>query len=197
MGGALAAGGAVGCGTLIDDFESNTGYICRDNGRVGSWFSYKDAASTFWPAGTPSLPSPLAVPRGTSQRALHAYGTVVEYAGIGCSINNIPTLTYNASAYTGVQFYIMGTASAPKLYVQTRATEAAVYGGLCPLPTLTCSAGGAAIPGVLPGDWTLVSIPFSSLAGGTAPFNSSDVWSIEFQPGPGTFDFWIDDLSFY
>jgi hypothetical protein len=196
-GGAVATGGAVGCGTLIDNFETNTGYICRDNGRVGYWFSYKDAASTFWPVGTPSLPSPLDMPRGTSQRALHAYGTVVEYVGIGCFINSVPTLTYNASAYTGVRFYIMGTASAPKLYVQTRATEATVYGGTCPLATLTCSASGAAISGVLPGDWTLVSIPFSSLDGGSAPFNSSDVWSIEFQPGPGAFDFWIDDLSFY
>ena len=196
-GGESGSGGVAGCGTLIDDFEANTGYICRDNGRVGHWFSYSDANSTLFPVGTPSLPSPLDVPRGTSQRALHTYGTSVQYAGIGCLINDVPSVTYNASAYAGIRFYIMGTAGAPKLYVQTRATEATTYGGTCPLPTLSCSANGAPIAGIQPTTWTLVSVPFSSLSGGYAPFNVADVWSIEFQPGAGTFDLWIDDLSFF
>jgi hypothetical protein len=196
-GGESGTGGVTGCGTLIDDFEANSGYICRDNGRVGHWFSYSDISSTFFPVGTPSLPSPLDVPRGTSQRALHTYGTDVQYAGIGCLINDVPSVTYNASAYTGIRFYIMGTAVAPKVFVQTRATEATAYGGTCPLPTLTCSANGAAIAGIQPTTWTLVSVPFSSLSGGYAPFNVADVWSIEFQPGVGAFDLWIDDLRFY
>jgi hypothetical protein len=137
------------------------------------------------------------VPRGTSQRALHTYGTEVQYAGIGCLINNVPSVTYNASAYTGVRFYIMGTAVAPILIVQTRATESTTYGGTCTLPTLTCEANFAPITGVVANDWTMVSVPFSSLAGGTAAFSVADVWSIEFQPGIGAFDLWIDDLTFY
>ena len=40
-------------------------------------------------------------------------------------------------------------------------------------------------------------IPFSSLSGGIAPFNVTELWSIEFRPGYGAFDFWIDNLSFY
>ena len=196
-GGVAGTSGTSGCGNLIDDFEADTGNICRDSGRVGHWFSYHDSASTFFPTGTPSLPSLLPTPRGTSQRALHINGTDVQYAGIGCSINDVPTKTYDATAYTGVRFYIMGTAAAPLVVVQTRSTESATYGGDCTLATLGCVGNSAPIPGLQASDWTLVTMPFSALAGGTAAFNAGDVWSIEFQPGIGSFDLWIDDLSFY
>jgi hypothetical protein len=196
-GGATGTGGTPGCGGLIDDFEANTGYICRDNGRVGYWFSYKDTGSSFFPVGTPSLPSPLSIPRGTSQRALHTYGTTVQYAGLGCLINNVPAFTYNASAYTGIRFYIMGAAVAPTVIVQTRSTESITYGGNCTLATLSCAGNSAAITDLQPSTWTLVTVPFSSLAGGTAPFSAAEVWSVEFQAGVGAFDLWIDDLTFY
>ena len=42
-----------------------------------------------------------------------------------------------------------------------------------------------------------MQIPFSSLKNGTATFDRTEIWSIEFQPGAGAFDFWLDDLSFY
>ncbi len=189
--------GTGGCGALIDNFEASAGYICQDNGRVGSWFSYHDTSSTFSPPGTPTLPSLLPTPRGTSQHALHIYGTEVEYAGVGCSINNVPTATYNASAYTGIRFYVMGTAVAPVVIVQTRQTEATTYGGGCTLATLSCAGNDLPITGVQASTWNLVTVPFASLSGGTAPFDVTSVWSIEFQPGIGAFDLWIDDLSFY
>jgi hypothetical protein len=197
--GTTGAGGAGtgGCGDLIDNFEASAGYICQDNGRVGSWFSYHDTSSTFFPTGTPSLPSLLPTPRGTSQHALHTYGTEVQYAGLGCSINNVPTSTYNASAYTGIRFYIMGTAVAPVVIVQTRQTESTSYGGGCTLATLSCAGNYVPITGVQASTWNLVTVPFSSLSGGTAPFDVTSVWSIEFQPSIGAFDLWIDDLSFY
>ena len=189
--------GTGGCGALIDNFEAGAGYICPDNGRVGSWFSYHDSASSFSPAGAPSLPSLLPTPRGTSYHALHIFGTEVEYAGIGCTINNVPTATYNASAYAGIRFYIMGTATAPVAIVQTRQTESTSYGGQCALPTLSCAANDVPITGVQASTWQLVTVPFASLSGGTAPFDVTSVWSIEFQPGLGVFNLWIDDLSFY
>jgi len=128
---------------------------------------------------------------------LHTYGTEVQYAGIGCSINNVPTNTYNAGAYAGITFYIMGTAVAPVVIVQTRSTESTTYGGNCTLATLSCAGNYVAIQGLQGSTWTKVTVPFSSLAGGTAPFNVGEVWSIEFQSGIGAFDLWIDDLSFY
>jgi hypothetical protein len=143
------------------------------------------------------LPSLLPTPRGTSHYALHTYGTEVQYAGVGCNINDVPTSTYNANAYRGITFYIMGTAVAPKVIVQTRETESTTYGGSCTLATLSCAGNEAPITGLQASTWTQVTVPFSSLSNGTAPFNIANVWSIEFQSGIGAFDLWIDDLSFY
>ena len=45
---------------------------------------------------------------------------------------------------------------------------------------------------------TTITVPFSSLTSGTAPFNPAQLAAIEFQPGnTTTFDLWIDDVSFY
>jgi hypothetical protein len=204
----MATGGNAGAGGLpisatwcaglntIDKFEDGTGSICQTDGRTGSWFSYHDPNSTLSPSGTPTVPSTLNPPRNDSRRALHVTGTFTAYAGVGCSMKTAPA-TYNASAFTGLQFYLKGTASAPTLIVQTSATESTTYGGQCALPTLSCAGNNAPLVGVLPNDWTLFTVPFSTLANGTSPFNSADIWSIEFQPGPGVFDLWIDDLSFY
>jgi hypothetical protein len=180
---------------MIDDFEDGTGTICRHDGRSGSWFSYRDAGSTLSPSGMPTPPSMLDPLRGISRRALHISGTFAQYAGAACSMKTVPA-TYNASAFSGLEFYAKGTASAPTIIVQTSATESTTYGGQCALATLSCAGNTAPIVGLLPNDWTLFTVPFSTLTNGTAPFNSADIWSIEFQPGPGIFDLWIDDLSF-
>jgi hypothetical protein len=52
--------------------------------------------------------------------------------------------------------------------------------------------------------WKQISVPFSSLTGGTvSPFSPSSTWSLEFQYyssislGGAIFDLWIDDLTFY
>jgi hypothetical protein len=194
--GAAGAGGGDPCGALIDDFEAGTGLVCQGNGRAGYWFSYRDSASTLTPAEMPPHPSLLPTPRGSSQRALHPYGTFVQYAGVACYVSSVPT-TYNAGAYTGIQFYVKGAATALKLIVQTAATESTTYGGHCTLPTLSCAGNEAPVGTLSATDWRLVQIPFASLTNGTAAFNRAEIWSIEFQPGAGAFDFWIDDLSFY
>jgi hypothetical protein len=185
------------CGPLIDNMEDGTGNICKGNGRVGYWFSYADSASVILP--NPVLPSLLSPPRGSSQRAMHTYGTCVQQVGIGCFLNfgGVTASTYNATGYTGIQFYAMGTAGALKLVVQTPASESTTYGGQCTLAVLSCTANSAQVLGLSANQWNLIMIPFSSLSGGIAPFNVTELWSIEFQPGSGAFDFWIDDLSFY
>jgi hypothetical protein len=199
--GGTGTGGTGGCGNLIDNFEADTGYICKDNGREGYWFTYAGAMSNIYPAGAPSQPSLLSTSRGSSRFAFHAFGDAVTFSGFGCYIANPPTATYNASAYTGVQFWIMGTAASFKFIVQIPATEATIYGGTC--NAATCQANTTMITNVQPTTWTLVSIPFSALSGGFAPFDVTKIWSIEFQAGGGgdagaaAFDFWIDDLSFY
>jgi hypothetical protein len=186
---------------MIDDMEARTSHICANGGRVGFWFSYKDASSTFTPSGTPMPPGSLAQPRGSSTTAMVAYGSEVQVAGFGCylnfstSLSTVPS-TYNAAGYTGVQFYAIGTATTPIVIVQTSATEAMTYGGTCTLGT-SCMGNNAPIPNLDNNNWTLVRVPFSSLTGGSAPFDVTKIWSVEFQPGVGTFSFAIDDLSFY
>ena len=131
---------------------------------------------------------------------MHTYGTCVQEVGIGCFVNfpaGLPLGTYNATGYSGIQFYAMGTVSALKVVVQNPATESTTYGGQCTLAVLSCTANSAPVLGLSANQWSLIMIPFSSLSGGIAPFNVTELWSIEFRPGYGAFDFWIDDLSFY
>jgi hypothetical protein len=116
---------------------------------------------------------------------------------------NFPALastpsTYNATSrgFTGIEFYAMGTASAPVVIVQTAATEQVLYGGTCTLGT-SCTGNQAALPNLSPSQWTLYQVPFGALAGGSATFDPGAIWSIEFQPGVGAYDMMIDNLSFY
>ena len=176
----------------------------NSNGRSGYWFSYVDASSTLSPSTVPTPPTVLPTPRGASLRAVHISGTLAaggstHYAGVGCFMDTVPT-TYNAPAhgYSGIQFYAMGTASAPTLIVQNTDTESTEYDGTCTAPVLTnCIGNFAPISGLSPNQWISVSVPFTAISGGSAMFLASDIWSIEFQPGPGAYDLWIDDLSFY
>jgi hypothetical protein len=212
-GGSVGTGGATGTGgaasgdclataTAIDDMESGTGYICANQGRVGYWFSYKDASSTLSPTGTPMLPAALSPARGNSLRAMNAFGTDVQYAGFGCFLNYTGSAatpgTFNASTFAnGIEFYAKGTASGFEIVVQTASTESVTYGGLCPLDALQCLGNTAALTGLLPDQWQLYRVPFTALTGGTAAFNPDNIWSIEFQPGAGSYNLWIDDLGFY
>jgi hypothetical protein len=186
--------GAGACGNLIDDMEAGTGYICEGNGRRGSWFSYVSTSGTFNPPGSPVPTTLLAVARGSSTRAMRAYGTNDSYAGFGCWLQETPT-TYDASAYTGIRFYAMGISATLHVILQTSGTESTTYGGTCTLPTLDCAGNETTIS--VGQTWSLVQVPFSALTGGTVPFDKADLWSIEFHAPPGAFDFYIDDLSFY
>jgi hypothetical protein len=177
--------------------EAGTGYICEGNGRKGSWFSYAGPQSSFLPAGAPVPPSALVTPRSGSTRGMRAHGTNGDYAGFGCWLTPTPA-TYDAHGYTGIRFWAMGTPTSLKVVVQTSATESTTFGGTCTLPASSC-AGNEHVITLSSSAWTQFSVPFSALTNGTVSFNSSDVWSIEFQTlqGSGAFDFWIDDLEFY
>jgi len=213
-GGNPGSGGTVvvGCGItppLIDDFEDGDGSICASDGRSGHWFTYLDSASSS--SITPptsdtvaAVPTKLSTPRDTSQYAMHITGNDSMYAGVGVLLNN-PVIgaapgVYNAAAagYTGVHFFMKSNMG---LYfvIQTPATLAVKYGGTC--ATEPCSGASyyrstVALPSST--TWTEISLPFSSLKDGTAPFRADQLWNIGFQPGTtGVFDLWIDDVSFY
>ena len=213
-GGGPGSGGAVavGCGitpSLIDDFEDGEGSICASDGRSGHWFTYVDGMSSSSVTPPPSdsvaaSPTKLSTPRGASQYAMHITGNDSTYAGVGVLLNNpvigeVPGV-YDAGAagYTGVHFFMKSNMG---LYfvIQIPATIAVKYGGTC--ATEPCSGASYYRSAVaLPSSttWTEMSIPFSSLGGGVAPFRTDQLWDIGFQPGTaGSFDLWIDDVSFY
>jgi hypothetical protein len=204
VGGSTATGGAVGCGAVIDDMEAHTGWICQGNGRIGHWYTYVDSELTtstiFPPPDTVALPELLPTARGTSQYAMHASGRFYSYAGIGCLLNT-PTVastpgTYDGSGYTGIKFYAKGTGGL-KVTGQMPATESIEYGGTC--TATTCTPNSYVYGSLSSTSWTQISIPFTYLKGGlVTPLKSSVIWSLEFQPYTvGTFDLWIDDLTFY
>jgi hypothetical protein len=136
---------------------------------------------------------------------MHTYGTFSSYGAIGCSLNGSTSNTvevpsvYNVSGFTGVSFYAKGTPSLLQVVVNTTETVIPTYGGTC--AATTCSGNRVNIS-LSSSTWNLFSVPFSSLAMGTATFNPAHVLTINFQAqnsGVSTLsaDFWIDDLTFY
>jgi hypothetical protein len=208
-GGIISTGGTTstdGCDALIDDMESGTGLICKT--RKGAWYTYidSDSYSSISPLpGSAALPELMATSRTTSSsRAMHISGSYLTYAGLACWLNNASFVsipgTYNASGYTGIKFYAKGKGS---LIVvgQMPSTEKIEYGGTCPY---TSCAGNQYAAGTLSSSWTLYTVPFTYLKGGSAtPFSPSTIWSLEFMFYSGTsltsttFDLWVDDLTFY
>jgi hypothetical protein len=211
-GGATGAGGSAGnaggtCGLVIDNMEADTGVICQGNGRIGHWFAYNDGSSattqTPPPNVAPTRPDPIQPPRGSSNYAMHTYGTFYTYGAIGCSLNGstsnqveVPN-AYNVSGYTGITFYAKGAPSDLQVIISTTETTSTMYGGTC----TSSSCSGNRVDILLSSSaWTLYTVPFSSLALGSALFNPQHVLTIDFQVYSltgATADFWIDDLSFY
>ncbi len=73
--------------------------------------------------------------------------------------------------------------------------ESVENGGTC---TATTCIPNSYVYSSLTSSWTQITVPFSYFTGGLKTFNSSTIWSFEFQPYlSGTFDLWIDDLTFY
>jgi hypothetical protein len=177
---------------------------------VGLWFTYVDtsATSAIAPATTAAaLPEFLSTPRGASQYAMHMQGYYSTYAGIAVWLNRASfsssTGTYNASAYTGIKFFAKGSGGTLNVVGQMASTESTTYGGTC--TSTSCSGNYYVYPSALSSTaWTQISVPFSSLTGGTVtPFSPTSTWSLEFQyyastsMGGAPFDLWIDDLTFY
>lgn len=197
------------CPLLIDDMESGQGQI-NDGCRIGFWFSYNDntAGGVQTPlAGGVFNPSVLPTPRTpASLRAAHTFGSGYPSAGMGVNFNAPPMMArrpYDASAYIGVTFFVIGTGTLV-FAMPTRDTDPA--GGVC-------GEGGrgacydhfqATVGPINTTSWRQVTILFSSLLqqhfGYQPPggFDRSAVYGVQWSSinNNGTFDFWIDDVSF-
>jgi hypothetical protein len=148
-----------------------------------------------------ALPQLIPTPRvSASLYAMHVSGYAYSYAGLAFLLNN-PVLnetpgTFNATGYTGIKFWAKGSAYL-KVVGQMPATESTTYGGTC--AAASCYGNAYIFGTALSLSWTQLTLPFAYLTSGSAtPFLPSSIWSIEFVPyGGGTFDIWIDDVTFY
>jgi Leucine Rich repeats (2 copies) len=192
-------------GALIDDMEDGSGRLCGGYGRVGAWYAFNDGLGTQSPAPTtPGTPIPTAeIPggRGSSQRAMHTFGSGFRDwgAGLGIDLNYDGQSygSYDASAFNGITFWARSDSPTFVLTVRiaTSATTRNTYGGTC--LEEPCSPGSITFrPGA---DWTQYWIPFAVLTQSlTSPFEPDKLTNIQFLVlGGAAFDFWIDDLSFF
>lgn len=130
---------------------------------------------------------------------MHASGYTTSFSGIGFLVNapviDAPWSTFDASRYSGITFQVKGTAYAVRVLFHVPATIGTQYHGTC--TTSVCQGALSPNYSLTSIAWTTVTVPWSSLTSGTAPFNPSQLAAIEFQPGnTTTFDLWIDDISF-
>jgi hypothetical protein len=184
------------CGPLIDDMEDGDGYICKGDGRVGRWYTFIVGGGTVSPAST-TIPAPPALTpagRDTGIYGMHIVGSSASGGALGVDLKNdgITYGTYDAGQYNGIRFWALGNVTL-QVRVNCASTTSTQYGGTCGLAL--CNANYATKS--LTSSWALYSVPFSTLLGGSYTFSSHNLTNIQFFTSSSSFNFWIDDLSFY
>ncbi|HEV8550491.1 MAG TPA: leucine-rich repeat domain-containing protein [Polyangiaceae bacterium] len=206
------------CGFVIDDMEDGSGYVCEGSGRVGAWYAFNDGKGTQWPAPTtPGVPievSLLDVPRGQSEHAIHTYGRDFGSWGAGVGVDLAFDGTtyglYDASAYSGITFWVRGDSQILRGGDQGSALSVASA-----LPTISFRVsdrdstyvdwGGTSMSkiygphvGIFPEEtWTQYFVPFQNLRGQSDRFDPSVLTNLQWLTRESPFDFWVDDVEFY
>jgi hypothetical protein len=197
--------------------ENGTGGIAQTCGRRGYWYTYNDktAGATQTPAaGAAFTDSAIMPPRtygdgGTSTKAARTQGSgfTAYGAGMGVHLNDpgggAALQTYDASMYTGVTFWAMGSAGgAVRFDVSDKATDPS--GGVC-MGTSgqnQCSDyHGHTL--TLTTSWqpfTFTWADLTQLGWGyvEASLDTAHLVGMQVQVAQptGTFDIWIDDIAF-
>jgi hypothetical protein len=200
--GTTGAGGMVTLADMIDNLEDNDRQIIAANGRQGPWHSFNDSngGNIQPPLGTGFVAASGGA--NNTAYAVHTTGSNYQFGGVGFDLNNgtttpesMQSMAYNASAYNGLTFWAKGSGTL-RVEFAMRSFVPTDRGGSC---TSNCwNVYGANTP-TLTSTWTQITIPWAGMQreqGGTSPaFNASELMSISFK-GPGTFDFWIDEVAF-
>jgi hypothetical protein len=195
------------CLGLIDDLEDETGRICEGDGRIGVWYAFNDGTGTQWPAPTaPGVPiesSALPNARGASRRAMHTYGdgAMKWHGGIGIdfAFDGEHYDTYAAGLYDGVRFWARAdTPQRIRVRIGTALTTVAEYGGTCEFEP--CGTHGMDFD--IGTEFAEYRVPFNDLQQVSyrrfeADFLRGQLTNLQFMAVGPSFDFWIDDVSFY
>jgi hypothetical protein len=230
--GGLTAGG-VGCprtNVLIDNFDDPTrggpatgGYFDFNCG-IGSWYTYSDATvgSTLTPTAGVAFVSDMPGHGGTGYAA-HITGTgFTNYGfGLGINVNAVGTVIspYNASAYSGITFWAMGTvagslgANMIRVGVPTTSTSLPANGGACVAPATTtppipyCEGHYGKVIALTAAwaqytiKWTDLTLDSASGSVGSATFLPATFIGIHWQAAgtataAASMNVWVDDLAF-
>jgi len=212
-GGAASSGGSSGTEPaleLIDDLEDGDAKILPNPVRVGFWYSYNEE--------TPRprvLPASIVADGGsTVLRATgsHKGGVASDsaYGGLGVDLNNSDPnqegpradsrVAYDASAWDGFQFRIKSPSTKSiRFEIVTTAVATGEEGGSCGGDNCFDAFG---LDVALNADWTTVQVPFSAVVqegwGQSKTFDPKAILGLAFEDlNTGSWDFSIDDLSFY
>jgi hypothetical protein len=202
-GGAGTGGSATRTYDMIDDMEDGDKRVLQGTGRDGWWYTTGDGSS---PSAAISEEPISAIPGGRdgslfSARALGQGFTV--WAGFGLFFGQATdtNLLYDASAWTGISFWIRSGAGTLNTQIMVGDASSDDRGGICNLRQGTCYNAFSSFV-TARNDWTYVELPFADLArhpyGLTETFDSSRVGGVYIGlPTNQSFDVWIDDLAFY
>jgi len=191
---------------MIDDMEirppENDGpHGDTDNGMPGHWFVAGDGKEGTWipPADkwVGFYNVTLAPPRDASLQAMFFGGQGFTSWGVALGVGVAACV--DASPYMGVTFWAKSTSGAAlpvKFDIGTYDVVVSTNGGGC---TGAC-AGKYETSVTIPVDWTEFTIPFCSFAptGTTIPLAKNKIVNMTYLiPGNVTYQFYIDDISFY
>ena len=204
---------------LIDDMEDGDATIFAVSGRRGSWWTGGDdtvGASMVPPKNGLAPPEAIAGSRCDSKRGTRVTGQgfldwgallgVDMVYGVR-SDNTDGNLPYDASAYTGVEFWArIGDTSTDRVRFAVSDVNNEPYGGVCTdndrLNEQCYDTFGTYLSGLSP-EWRHYRIPFTSLTQRQFGYPASAaatnaIFSVQFNFEPSSiFDFWVDDLAFY
>lgn len=219
-GGVTGAGGITGTGgstaatctaasataVVVDDMEDGDNALSLAAAPLlGYWYAYNDGSGTQVPAEDTSGANPFAPNAGGSTTsplfAACTTGTGFSMWGGGIGFNLLDlgggnTCPVNLSGVTGVRFSIKGTGSI-RLQVSSKPTASAPNGGTC---TGSDCDYHANFPIPMTADWSSVSVPWSMLGAGVAPFDATTALGIQFQAygdPPPDWNFCVDDVTLF
>jgi hypothetical protein len=188
---------AEGKNPLIDDFEDGDERAPRLEQRTAAWETFNDGTGAEWPK--PGMVLPVRIPggRAASRFALHVVGGKFSKWGASLSLELNPRHCYDASAYSGIEFWTRGLGEVRVVAKMTQ-VMAEEFGGSC---THDCyDSHGKRIK--LTRDFQHVVLRWEDLKqqgfGTPLTFDAHSLDAIDFSvlPDETPFDFWIDDVSF-
>jgi hypothetical protein len=182
-------------GALISDFEGNVKVL---DSPAGFWFPNTDGTGTVSPSPAVIF-TPLPSPRAGSTYGVHTTGTGFTSYGGGIGMvffpDNFVAWPADASGYSGISFWAMGTSATGQVEVgiPTTATRSS-----CPYCTMCNDDFHYNI--TLTANWTQYTVHWTDLVQSgfgipSATFDPARILYLGFTT-TSHWDFWIDDLTF-